>query len=356
MIRKYLGKIIFVLLLSTPLLANIIFTQKVSKDIFYINETIKVTLELNVSNKDNLDEIYFEDYDTDEFWTTLFKKKIITKGKDFTTYRYEYFLEAKKEGLYTLNEQMIKISSQKIRKRKRRLKISSNSVFIKVLPLYNNIHIQGEHYTIKAKVDKVLINSNEAVNLTLKIKGKGNLKDIKKYKLLLKDQTVYTDAPIVKAVFKNIAFEGEFWQKFLIISNKSFTIPSFKLEYFNPTTRTVQTIQSEPIFIDLKSVKKKNTDPSYVKFIFLLFGLIFGGFVYKFFTFFKNKLKQKESLLEVKLKKARNDKELYQVLVQHNYNQQFDGVIESFELSIYKENKSTNLNNISKQCLDILKL
>lgn len=355
MIRQYLGKIAFIVLFNLPLCGDVLFTQKVSKENVYINETIKVTLELKVSNEDTIDEVYFEEYDTYQFWVTLLKERVVKREKDFTTYNYEYLLEAKKEGLYTLDEQMIKISSKKIRENKRRLKIYSNPILIKVLPLYNNIPVQGEHYTIKAEVDKTSIKANEAVNLTLKIKGKGNLKDIKKFELPLKNQTVYTDKPTVKAIFTDRAFEGELDQKFLIISDKSFTIPTLELKYFNPITKTTQIVNSEPIFIDVKTVKKENGDPIYIKYIFLLLGLIFGIFTYKFFNFIKSKFIQKKHPLEVKIKKVKNHKELYQVLIQNNYNGQFDNIIESFEVNIYKSNKSKSLNDLSKQCLNLLK-
>lgn len=335
MMQKNLGKIVLFFLLHVSLYANAIFTQNVSKNNIYLNQTIKVTLQLTVDNNDSIDERYFEEYDTYQFWITPLKKETETKDTTHTTYTYEYLLEPKKAGIYTLDEQMIKISSEKIRKFKRWLKVYSNPITIKVLPLYDNLPIQGE-YSMELKSDKTHIKANEAIHLTLQIKGKGNLKDIQKFDLGLKDQVVYSDEPIVDANFKDTSFHGIATQKFLIIANKSFTIPSLELKYYNPFKKEIQTIHTKPLLIKVENKSKEFGDPKSYKYLFLFLGVILGILFFKLFFLLKKRIKRSQLPLYQEIKKAKSDQALYELLIKNNRNNQFDQFIHRLEENIYK--------------------
>jgi len=338
MTQKNLGKIVLFFLFQLSLYANAIFTQSVSKNNIYLNETIKVTLQLTVDNNDSIDETYFEEYDTYQFWVTQLKKKTETRDKTHTTYTYEYLLEPKKAGIFTLDEQMIKISSDKIRKFKRWLKVYSQPITIKVLPLYDNLPIQGE-YTMALKSDKTDIKANEAIHLTLSIKGKGNLKDIQKFDLGLKDQVVYSDEPIVDAKFKDTNFQGKATQKFLIIANQSFTIPSLELKYYNPLKKEIQIIQTKPLFIRVENKTKDFGDPKSYKYLFLILGVILGIVLFKLFLLLRKRLKRSQLPFYQEIKKAKDDQALYKLLIKNNRNNQFNEFIRQLEGNIYKNKK-----------------
>lgn len=339
MIVKNLGKIFIIALLHLQLLADVTFSQKVSKENIHLNETIKVTLQLKVDNDDKIDQIYFEEYDTYQFWITSLVEKIEKKDENFTTYTYEYLLEPKKEGLYRLDEQMIKISSKKIRDRKRWLKIYSNPINIKVLPLYNNLPIQGERYAMEVVTDKTVIKANESINLTLKIEGKGNLKDIQKFEIPLKEQTVFSDTPTVNSKFTDTNYEGEVNQKFLIITDKSFTIPSIELEYYNPISKEIQKTVTKPLYIEVLQKTLEPKDELWMKYIFGLLGIIIGGLLVTYYKKLYNVYKVRKLPLYNQIKSTKNEKDLYQVLVQHNVQSQFEDVIKKLEFSLYKSDK-----------------
>jgi hypothetical protein len=336
--------------------ADISFMQKISKQNIYINETIKVTLQLKVTHDEHIDEVFFEEYDTSDFWIKSHKEKTIQKDKTFTIYSYEYLLDPKSEGYFTLTKQMIKVSSRAIRNNKRWLKVYSNPAFVKVLPLYDNLAIQGEDYSIKLEANKRIINENEPINLTLQIQGKGNIKDIQKYELQLNDQTVFNDAPEVDLKFEGNSYVGKFTQKFLVIANKEFIIPSLSLEYYNPKLRKVQTISTKPIYIQVLKQKVKNNDDSILKYIFTLFGIIMGVIITIGFRRFKKSYMVQNTNVYKKIKSTRNFKDLYELLVQNNQDGKFNTIIIAIEniLNDKTMQKHKPLRYYRKVCLEIL--
>lgn len=358
MIQKNLGRFIFlsivqILLFQNILFAKITFTQEISKDKIYLNETIKVTLRLLIDKNetDTIDQVDLREYETFDFWIQEYKTKIKSQTKDKWIYTYEYLLDPKKEGIYELPIQTIRISSEKIRKFKRWKKVFSNPKKIKVMPLVDDLPIFGS-YTIDFKVNKSFIKANEPIRGVLYIKGKGNLKDLKKYDLSLENQSVFSDDFIIKSEYKNNIFEGNASQEFLIITNTSFTIPPFSLEYFNPFLKEVQKIQTKPVFIEVQKEKLEKKDPPWMKYIFAIFGIFIGVLIFKYYRDFSTQKQIKNTDLYKKIKKTKNDRELYRVLVQNNASHFFDTYIVKLERNIYyNENNRVEKKEILKNLI-----
>lgn len=356
MILKNLGKIFFfVVFFQVVLLARFELEQTVSKSVIYLNETIKVTLTLSFENNtsDLIDLVDFEEYESVDFWTTLHTNQ--TKYLDGTRwiYRYEYLLEPKKSGSFILPEQLIKVSSYQIRKNKRYQKTYSNSLGIKVLPIVNDIPLQGD-YNISFSVDKTSIKPNESIRGKLYITGKGNLKDIKKYDLKLHEQSVYSDELMVDSKFTNSSYEGNASQEFLIVSDTSFSIPSFTLEYYNPYNGEIELKQTKPIFIDVIADEVLKKDEVWVKYIFLLLGVILG---IVFLQYYKNILQyfqKRKTPLYQNITKVKTKKELYNLLIKHNHNKKFHTVLEELEDDIYKEKNKQTLKYFKHSALKVL--
>ena len=338
---KKLGKYALFLVLIAPVLlfSKIEFTQKVSKQNAYINETIKVTLILKIDNYHNITQVYFEDYETSDFWYKKHEEKIIEKNSDNTTYTYSYLLNAKSSGKFVLPKQVIEISNEEIRNYRRWEKIYSNEIDLDIKPTVENLSIQGD-YEIKAFVDKTEINESDSVKLTLEIKGSGNIKDIKPFNLDLNKQVVYDNKPIITEEFKQTKYYGSFTQEFLVIANESFTVKPFEFTYFDINKNRVQKISTNHIFVNVNKSLKNNGDKYWVKYLFLTIGIIvgiLGAFVY---LNYKRRKTQFEMPLVVKIKKAKNDKELYKVLISHSNEYYFDKVIKKLEENIYKSGKN----------------
>jgi hypothetical protein len=130
-------------------------------------------------------------------------------------------------------------------------KIYSNPLHIEVDALPNGIELYGS-FNIEASVDKKEVFVNKPVNLTIDIKGIGNIDDIEKFDINLANAIVYPDKPQIKSNLVNGEYQGSFKQKIAIISDNDFTIPSIKLTFFDKKTNSVKTIETTPIDIKVK--------------------------------------------------------------------------------------------------------
>lgn len=350
MIARNLGKIVLFLLFPMFLFGDIEFTQKVIKQKALLNETIKVVLELKVPNDLNIDQISFDRYETFDFWIEELTNKNIIKSENETIYIYEYLLDAKDIGEFTLPTQTIEITSEEIRNFRKWKKIYSNKEDITILPLVENQAIQGD-YEIITKVNKTKIKANESINLSLNIKGKGNIKDINPFDLSLDEQTIYKDKVIINKEFIEDSYQGEFIQNFLIIADKSFTIPSFSFEYFDTSKKAVKKISTEPIYVEVEELPVFEKEDLSLKYIFAFVGFLIGLSVFSLYKYLKKYYRKANSPLFINIKKAKSDKELYELLIKHSNNGDFKDNIKLLEENIYfnkknKINKKTIIENL----------
>lgn len=337
--QKILYSVVFFLCIPFFLHGNIEFTQKISKEEFYLNETIKVTLELKISKELKIDQVYFEDFDTANFWVKKLSDKKQNEDESNIFYTYEYLLNAKDLGKFIIDEQKIEISSENIRQYAKWKKVYSNKLQVNIKPLFENLALQG-NYEFFVKTDKEKIKKNESINLSLIVKGFGNIQDITPFNLNLNEQSVYSDKPLVNYEFENENYKGDFEQKFLIIADKSFTIPSFELEYFDTQKAQAQKITTKPIFIEVEDVIEDFGDDYKLKYIFAFVGFILGLLIFSIIRYIKNRYKYINHPLVIKIKKAKNDKELYEILIKNNEKMIFEEYIKSLEENIYKNKKN----------------
>ncbi|HIP54437.1 MAG TPA: oxygen-tolerance protein, partial [Sulfurimonas autotrophica] len=106
------------------------------------------------------------------------------------------------------------------------------------------------NFTIEAKADKLEINPNEAVNVTIRVTGDGNLEDIESFKPYI---------PGVNVFDEKINIKGDvLTQKLAFVADKDFTIPPISLAFYNLATKRVEKISTKPIAIKVKGDVKKS--------------------------------------------------------------------------------------------------
>jgi len=248
-------------------------------------------------------------------------------------------------------------------------KVYSNGLKINVEPLPNNLELYG-HFLITASVDKKVANANEPVNLTIKIEGEGNFDDIKKFNLQIPNAMIYNNEPKVEKKIINGKQKGLFIQKIAIVADSNYTIPSFELNYYDSQLKKPVTIKTNPIAITIKGVtnvgiKSKaskakvevakepdtNKQSSNIKeskeqnstngYLYLLVGFILGIFTMYLANQidFKGK-KKSQKPIAVQIKKAKNDKELYKLLLPYAKDGYIKNIVKKLEENIYKNAKN----------------
>ena len=342
---------------------------KLDKKTAYVGEPIKATIVFKYKVGLNLIELNLEELDIKHFW-----KKTLPQSKQYEENGYiilkqNYLLFPQLAGEYTIDKHLIKVAKREYRTNMIRWEnVYSKEVKVEIKALPEGLNIQGD-YTISAKVDKLITKANQPVNLTISIKGSGNIDDIEEFKLDMPNEVVYSTKPTVQTYIKNDKYSGEFTQKLSIIADKDFTIPSIEFKYFDSNSKTVKTIHTKPFDIKVNGIAKatpniqtKNvskikalqqptkiiykSEDSYIKYIFALAGFIFGGII-TFVFFRKKQVKTDHRELSVKVKKAKTDKELYNLLLAYSHNTEIVNIIKLLEENIYNNSN----HKISKDVL-----
>lgn len=329
-----LGRILILFFLPLCLFAELSFKLETTKEQLYLNQTIKATLTLSVPKDIILDEMDLDEFRIDDFWMKEFKRHRPIETNAAWVYAIECLLEPKAPGVYTLPVHTAYVSNRQIRRAVRREKIQSNEVTLTVLPLFENLPIQGS-YTIEASVDKAKVQANKPLNYTITVTGSGNLKDITPFELGLTKQLVFADQPQVDAVFKGSAYEGKFVQKYSILADQSFTIPSLRLTYFNIQNNRVETISSEPFFIEVEGKNPAYRDHYSLKYVFGVTGIALGILVIALLKRFPIRRPKDDTPLVRKIRKSKTDKELYDLLLPYSKQESLSSTMKLLEENLF---------------------
>ncbi|NOQ29551.1 MAG: oxygen-tolerance protein [Helicobacteraceae bacterium] len=269
---------------SKPIKVTVIAQQKTASNDFeltlealsqevYVGEPFGVLLTFKQNINAEAVDSDFKPPKLKNFWIKKESKSTTTKEGNYKITKAIYIMAAQKSGQQTIAPAMIKIAS---RAQQRDLwgqwmatlkwrSYFSNSIDMNVLPLPQGVSIVGD-LRISAVVDKTVIKGSEAVNVTLKIDGLGNLEDIPSQKPSLDNVSVYADKIKISEEFKNKSFQGSWSEKMAFVSDSDFVVPSFKLTFFNPQTKTTQTVMSKAIPIKVEGVvQSKQEEPLKIK-------------------------------------------------------------------------------------------
>ena len=326
-------------------------------------------------------KVNLEDPKLENFWIKkIDNQKQYTKGNYVIT-QYNYLIFAQKAGKFTLkpleaeighlNQRMASMGGffndpffNQMTGQLDWQKIYSNSIDIEVEDLPNGIELYGD-FQLSIHTNKTTVFANKPLNLTIEVKGSGNVEDIKPFEINLPDAIVYPDKPQIKSHLINGEYQGVFTQKIAIISDENYTIPSLSLSYFDKNTKSIKTITSKPIFITVKGQSKKaqmapvvqtlhqnnqtSTSQKVKKeviikqdtkqnYLYLLMGIILGSGVTFLLLELKNRpQKQEESDMVKRIKKIKDDKELFHLLLPYaNDHQDISDILKLLEENIYK--------------------
>lgn len=243
-------------------------------------------------------------------------------------------------------------------------RVFSNKLNIKVKELPNDVKLYGEFY-IKSEIDKQETEANKPVNLNITIVGTGNIEDIEKFKVNIKNTNSFSDEPMIKGEIKNKEYIGVFKQKIAFVSDIDFVIPSLKIKFLNQKTKKIDTIQTDSLKIKVKGSKErkiiKNTLETNSQksipipkeanlssnrndkiIIYILSTIILLMFIYIINNKFKRKIRKTDELNDIiiEIKKTKNDKEILDTLIKENFSLKspnISNIINKLEEKIYKK-------------------
>jgi hypothetical protein len=317
---------------------DFVLTMETNKDEFFMGEEIDLTItlkqkkSLSKGQRINILPLFAKDlnFKTD-------RKFVNSSDHIYNNYVLHYRVNAQTFGKLTIPSAVAVVSTEmqnifnnffSMEFKQAERKIYSNPLTIKVRPLPEALTIFGD-FDFTASVDKREIKAGEALNLTLTIQGAGNIEDITAFKFNLPKATIYKDEPTIN--------KNQWQQKFAIIAEDDFTIPSFKFAFFDKKTQRKKQLSSETINVKIKQAQTKSTlntkiktttskkqlkdstKPSkYSQYYLLLLGLIIGIIISIVFYLFKNKKQSKNQDLIKQIKSCKSDKTLFELLMPLN--------------------------------------
>jgi hypothetical protein len=335
-----------------------VIEMKLDKKEAFVGEAVRLTITFKRKLNARLNKLQLGEPKLEDFWV----KKIdgVKRGSegDYIFEKKSYQLFPQKDGEFKIPplEALIGIAEpsrgrgvfddpffSSFTRQLNWQKIYSNEQNLTVHPLPNGLELYGE-YNIRVGVDKRRVNANEPVNIIITVEGKGNIDDVKKFNFTIDNTMVHTeDEPKISSKLINGVYQGRFTQKIVIISDGNFTIPSLELKYFDKSKKEIKTIKSNPIKIEVIGGNKGLTKPStievtpnsimqkpqiktitktkivkedgYIKYILLILGFILGATTVLGFNRFKNRAEKRESNIVKAIKKAKSDKDLFNILL-----------------------------------------
>ena len=190
------------------------------------------------------------------FWVKGESKPTRVKDGEYTITKIIYTMAPQREGILDISSAQMRIASRSNTRDSwggfipqiKWKSYFSNELSITAKALPSGISLVGD-FSIESHMQTTEVNANEALNITIKVVGDGNLEDIKTFKPYIDGVSVFDEKVDVQ--------NGVLTQKIAFVADEDFTIPSFSLKYFNPLSKEVKTVSTKEIKIKVKNAKPK---------------------------------------------------------------------------------------------------
>ena len=362
--------------------ADFVLKLALDKNESYVGEALMLSISFKAKYNAHADQVQLGEPVLEDFWAKKIEKVVKSNEGNYVVQTINYQLFPQKSGIYNIPSMEALVG--KIERRQRRgggffndpffnsinqqlnwKKVYSNDLKLNVKPLPNGLELYG-NYQIQATVDKKTVQTNKPVQLTISVKGEGNIDDVKKFNINLDNVIVYADEPKISSQLVKNIYQGTFFQKTALIADRNFTIPSLSLSYFDKSTKTVKTVKTEPIEIEVlgnnnpiiqngstievspsqiieapKKIEPKviiKTEDEYLKYLFLLIGFILGISLILLINYFTNREHRVESDIIKSIRKAKNDQALFNILLPYAKEDKVIGnILNQLEENLYKK-------------------
>ena len=364
---------------------------KADKKEVKVGESINLDVIFKYKIDSKIDKLQMNEPKLENFWIKKVGEADKSSENDYIVFTQKYILFPQKAGVYDLNSIEADIGKQI----KRRIsndfmndsffndpffdavtnriswqKVNSNSLNLMVNPLPNKLELIGD-YTLEKSVDKNEVEANQPVNLSINIKGVGNIDDIQKYTLHIDNVITYADEPKINSSFEGNEYKGTFSQKIALVAQSNYTIPKITLTYFDKDDKMIKTISSKDINIKVNNsnqnsskvkIETSNNIPKVLnntkvqkvekdettKYIILTIGILLMALaLFIFFTKKKTNKKVEKDIIRL-IRRAKNDKELFELLLPYSKkNKIVEDIQNQLEENLYKNAK----NKIDKKAL-----
>ncbi|MEA2074036.1 MAG: hypothetical protein U9O86_10700 [Campylobacterota bacterium] len=334
--KRNLGKLVAVLLLFFVNATASTYEWSVAQEKIeaYQNEAIYLNYKCSFSDTAELYVVEFHpSVDNEEYKLEVLREEArIVDGKKIN--EYEFILVVKKAGEFKLElDAMMKKTNKDSIENSVLGRDNANYEEFSLSPIkQKTLHmtiletptpIVGE-FSLKVKKSKPSVEAYEPYHLTLEIEGNGNFDRFKEIEYTIDGVKIFSEPAREDLTLTKNGKSGTWTKKFAFVSEKSFTIKPFKLEYFKLESKKRELLQesaidvsvNEPTFKkeELLDEKQEEFELSYEYLYYLLTFL--AGYLLAKIEFKKApKIDDKEKNFCLKVKESKTLEELSVLLV-----------------------------------------
>lgn len=284
------------------------------------------------------------------FWVKNESKPERYQDGDYSVTKVIYTVSAQRTGKLTVGKARMKIAKRvnsrdmwgSFMPQVKWRTYFSNELNFDVKPLPGGVDLIGT-FTISAKADKMEINANEAVNVTIEVDGSGNLEDIKSFKPYIDGVNVFDEKIVING--------SKLTQKLAFVADADFVIPSFTIKSYDPKTKEIKSASTKEIKIKVKNSKPKaeltvkrdeNTQTTQEKSSqkeFNLYRIVLAFFIGSVFGALIMLLKPWKSFEKKKTFSIKDTRVLLVKLLPYKNDEEVQKIVDILEKNIYSNEK-----------------
>ncbi len=303
---------------------------EISDTKIYETEPIIAKLSFDSDENSSANRLESRGFRAEDFEIVKLDSNISSHKKGQYIYRSLWLLKPKKRGTLIIPPQKVVIyrldRSSYLTLPK---EYETEPILVQVKSLPKDALFAGD-ITIKAKADTTRTEPNKPVTVSVVIEGSGDLSLIPPFNPQIDDAVVFPSSVKITSSVIDGKYITRWVEQIGYSSDKDFTIAPFKIRYLNSTTGSIEVVESEPIAIDVKvSVALK-------RWLIYISLVLLGVVIALVATVFYHKRVQKEqSDIVVALKRAKSDKEIYNLLLPYSNDRDISKWISKLEDNIY---------------------
>ncbi len=268
----------------------------VSRKEAYVGESVDVVIRFREKRDISVMSVDFMPLKYENFWVKRITGRKRYREGDYLVHEVRYLFFPQKKGEFTIGPARVKVAvTKKIRdafgfivQQPQWIILASKSMRLHVKPLPDNVKLVGS-FSIRTEASPKKVETGKPVTLTVRVDARGNIKDFEPPSLHIPGVTVYSEVPEVKYSYKDGIYDSIWKREYVLIADRPFIIPSFRVRFFDPEKREVKSVSSAPISIDMtdgikqlqesevlsKSSVQKSTS-EYKDYILVVFGFAAG--------------------------------------------------------------------------------
>jgi len=201
-------------------------------------------------------------------------KRIFLNGRAYDVREWTFSLIPVSSGEYTIEEAVLPCQVDDFsfsffyRSRRRRYRLTSEPITVKVLPLPEagkppDFSGAVGNFTISSYVDKNKLKVNEALSLKIEIAGRGDLSSAKDPVFpALPEFSIYESKNELKSNISGKTFHTLKTYEYVLVPEKAgkYILEPIRFAYFDTSKKRYRTIKTEPISLIIAPGKKKTSE------------------------------------------------------------------------------------------------